>query len=95
MRYRRPRQRLRPRWAVILPLLATLAFWCAVGVGLHRWLGNASGAKQAVNSGLPDEEDRDADGAPPPGLEPSEKPLDPEVGHPAQEYPEADYRDGE
>ena len=41
MRYRRPRQRLRPRWAVILALLATLAMAGESReelLGLHRAL---------------------------------------------------------
>ena len=58
MRYRRPRQRLRPRWAVILPLLATLAFWCAVGVGVRHVLNDRAEVKQAVNGDLVNDADQ-------------------------------------
>jgi hypothetical protein len=34
---------------VILPLLATLAFWCAVAVGVRHVLDKGSEVKQAVN----------------------------------------------
>lgn len=54
MIYRRPRQRLRPRWAVILPLLATLAFWCAVGVGVHRWLDDSPDVSREANNDILD-----------------------------------------
>ncbi len=50
MKRRRPRQRLRPRWAVILPLLGTLAFWVAVAMGVHRLFDDSPGVKQAVNN---------------------------------------------
>lgn len=35
---------------MILPLLGTLAFWCAVAVGVHRLLDDSPGVKQAVNN---------------------------------------------
>ena len=59
MRHRRPRQTLRPRWAVILPLLATLAFWCAVAAGVRRVLDAKSEMRPAVNGDLASNVDRD------------------------------------
>lgn len=59
MKDRRPRRRLRPRWAVILPLLATLAFWCAAAVGVHRLLDDSPDVKQAVNGDLLNGADHD------------------------------------